>query len=146
MHCPQHNKLSIYLDRAMASQERDQFALHLQNCPLCQHQLEALTALQGHLRDLPSPVLGFDLAARLQDRFRAGTMQRRPARSSWFAWGPGGLAVTASLASGIWLGALLTAGGVASAPPVAMLQVFDPVPPGGLCAAAELCRLSKGMQ
>ena len=25
-----------------------------------------------------------------------------------------------------------------------MVRVFDPVPPGGLCAAAELCRLSKG--
>ena len=24
-------------------------------------------------------------------------------------------------------------------------KVFDPVPPGGLCAAVEICRLSKGM-
>lgn len=147
MHCPQHSKLSAYLDRAMADRERTQFSAHLQNCPLCRHQLEELTALQRNLRDLPSPVLGFDLAARLQDRIRSGGAQRRPARSFWFAWWPTGLAVAASLACGVWLGALLTgATVVAGAPPAAMVRVFDPVPPGGLCAATELCRPSKGMQ
>lgn len=146
MHCPQHHKLSAYLDSAMAARERARFAIHLQNCPLCRHQLEALAALRQDLRDLPAPVLGFDLAARLQDRIRSGAVQRRPARSFWFAWGPAGLAAAASLACGVWLGALLTGGTAASAPPAALVRVFDPVPPGGLCAATELCRLSKGMQ
>ncbi|MGV8894075.1 MAG: anti-sigma factor family protein [Burkholderiaceae bacterium] len=146
MDCPQHNKLSNYLDHVMSAQEHARFTVHLQSCQLCQHQLEALTALQRNLRDLPSPVLGFDLAARLQDRIRSSAVQRQPARSFWFAWAPGGLAATASLACGIWLGALLTGGTVATAPPAAMVRVFDPVPPGGLCAAPELCRLSRGMQ
>jgi anti-sigma factor RsiW len=146
MHCPQHNKLSSYLDLAMADQERVRFAAHLQNCALCQRQLEALTALQRNLRDLPSPVLGFDLSARLQDSMRRGSMRRWPARSFWPAWGSTGLATAASLACGVWLGALLTGATAAGAPPAAMVRVFDPVPPGGLCAATELCRLSKGMQ
>lgn len=146
MHCPQQNTISAYLDCAMRPRERAQFAVHLENCPLCKHQLEAVAALQSNLRDLPSPVLGFDLAARLQDRIRSGVAQRRPARSFWPSWGAPGLAATASLACGIWLGVLLTAGPVASTPPVALTRVFDPVPPGGLCAAAELCRLSRGMQ
>lgn len=146
MDCPQHNTLSAYLDSAMTPRERARFAVHLQNCPLCRHQLEALAALQQDLRDLPSPALGFDLAARLQDRIRSGAVQRRPARSFWFAWGPAGLAATAALAGGVWLGVLLTGGTAASAAPAALVRVFDPVPPGGLCAATELCRLSKGMQ
>lgn len=146
MPCPQHYKISVYLDHAMAAQERTQFAMHVETCPLCRHQLESVAALQTNLRDLPSPVLGFDLAARLQDRIRSSAVQRQPARSFWFAWAPGGLAAAASLACGVWLGALLTGGTVASAPPAAMVRVFDPVPPGGLCAATELCRLSRGMQ
>lgn len=146
MHCPQQSTLSAYLDCALPPGERAQFAAHLENCPLCRHQLEAVAALQQNLRNLPSPVLGFDLGARLQDRIRSEAVQRRPARAFWPSWGVPGLAATASLACGIWLGVLLTAGPVASAPPVAMTRVFDPVPPGGLCAAAELCRLSRGMQ
>lgn len=146
MHCPQHDKISAYLDQAMAARESAQFTQHLENCPLCRHQLGELTALQKNLRDLPSPVLGFDLAARLQDRIRSGAVPRPPVRSFWPAWGVPGLAATASLACGVWLGVLLTGGTAASAPPAAMVRVFDPVPPGGLCAATELCRPSKGMQ
>ncbi|NMM29163.1 MAG: zf-HC2 domain-containing protein [Glaciimonas sp.] len=145
MHCPQHNKLSTYLDHAMVPQEHAPFTIHLQSCPLCQFQLATLAALQQNLRDLPSPVLGFDLAARMQDSLRSRTVQRQPTRPFWFAWGPTGLAAAAALTCGVWLGALLTGGTVASAPPAAMVRVFDPVPPGGLCAAPELCRLSRGM-
>ena len=50
-----------------------------------------------------------------------------------------------ALASGVWLGGLLLGGAGAATQPAAMVRVFDPVPPGGLCAAAELCRLTKGM-
>ena len=146
MHCPKHNIVSLYLDLSMTDQERGRFALHLQNCPICQHQLEALTGLQQDLRDLPSPVLGFDLAARLQDKIRNETVPRRPARSFWFGWAATGLTTAASLACGVWLGALLTDATVASTSPVTVARVFDPVPPGGLCAAAELCRLSKEIQ
>ena len=58
---------------------------------------------------------------------------------------PTGLAASAALVSGVWLGGVLLGGTTtAIATRVTMVRVFDPVPPGGLCAAAELCRLSKG--
>lgn len=147
MTCLTHDDLSAYADNMMMHGERERLAGHLPGCPVCRRRLDALNALRQSLRELPSPVLGFDLAARLEDRLRARPVRRRPpARSFWPDWGsPAGLAV-AALASGVWLGGLLIGGGAVSAPPAAMARVFDPVPPGGLCAAAELCRLSKGMQ
>ncbi|TFI47972.1 zf-HC2 domain-containing protein, partial [Diaphorobacter sp. DS2] len=43
-----------------------------------------------------------------------------------------------------WLGGLLLGTGAAlPAASPAMARVFDPVPPGGLCAAAEICRLPR---
>ena len=78
--------------------------------------------------------------------------QLRPAPQSprarprfWTGWVPAGLGTGLALASGVWLGSLLVGGGGASAPGASMVRVFDPVPPGGLCAAAEICRLSKAM-
>ena len=61
-----------------------------------------------------------------------------------------GLGAGVALGAGVWLGAMLLgtapaaiqAGAPASA---AMVRVFDPVPPGGLCAATERCRVTKGM-
>ena len=48
---------------------------------------------------------------------------------------------------GVAAGNVLILGGgtVGTAVPAPMVRVFDPVPPGGLCAAAELCRPTKGM-
>ena len=45
----------------------------------------------------------------------------------------------------LWLGGLLLGGGAATVPSAALVRVFDPVPPGGLCAAAEICRMQRGM-
>lgn len=156
MTCPRHAELSAYADQAMKPGERGRFARHLQTCPICQRQLEDLQALRQNLRALPSPTLGFDLACRLEGRLvsRPGVRpQRPPQRRPWPAlwggsgWMPTGLAAGLALVSGVWLGGLLlgqTSAAVATG--VNMVRVFDPVPPGGLCAAAELCRLSKGMQ
>ena len=57
---------------------------------------------------------------------------------------------TLSIGSGIYLSdgvvnLALLSGTVGTAVPAPMVRVFDPVPPGGLCAAAELCRPTKGM-
>ena len=145
MSCPKHFEVSAYLDNMMAPAERGQFMSHLQSCPVCQERLDALAALQSQLRELPSPSLGFDLAARFDEQMRMAPVRRRAPRTSWLSWGPTGVAVALSIASGIWLGGLLM-GGAAVAPSTAVARVFDPVPPGGLCAAAELCRLPKGMQ
>lgn len=51
----------------------------------------------------------------------------------------------AALAMGVGLGALPPPSGSPSDHGVrtASLRVFDPVPPGGLCAAAGLCNTSK---
>lgn len=147
MTCPKHDELSVYVDNMMQPGERERFAAHLPNCPICRQRLDALVALRRSLHALPSPVLGFDLAARLADRLRATPVRPKPVRSFWTVWAPGGLSSAIALASGVWLGSLLVGGGIASAPlATTTMRVFDPVPPGGLCAAAELCRLSKGMQ
>ena len=97
---------------------------------------------------LPSPALGFDLAAQLQDRLAQDLAQRptRSRRTGWnlLGWMPTGLAAGAALVSGVWLGGLLLGTGAAlPAASPAMARVFDPVPPGGLCAAAEICRLPR---
>ena len=149
MTCPRHDELSAYTDQAMKPGERARFQQHLQTCTLCQQQLADLQAMRQSLRALPSPALGFDLASRLEGRLQRPPQRRRgPWRALWGASGlmPTGLAAGVALVSGVWLGGLLLVGGTSAAVPSAtMVRVFDPVPPGGLCAAAELCRLSKGM-
>ena len=152
MTCPRHDELSAFADQAMKPGERTRFERHLQTCPICHQQLEDLQALRQSLRALPSPALGFDLASRLEGRL-GGRPQRLPRRRPWPAswggsgWMPTGLAGGVALVAGVWLGGLLLGGtSTTVATRVSMVRVFDPVPPGGLCAAAELCRLSKGMR
>ena len=147
MTCPPNEALSAYADRMLAPREQARLELHLQGCRACQHRLDELLSLQHALRALPSPVLGFDLAARLEDRLRPRPQRSQPRRwlGGWGGWVPAGLAAGMALASGVWMGGLLLGGGAASTRPATMARVFDPVPPGGLCAAAELCRLTKGM-
>lgn len=149
MTCPRHDELSAYADQALAPRKHARFEQHLQGCPVCQQQLVALQALRHDLHALPSPTLGFDLASRLEGRLQRPPRRRqRPWPALWGGpgWIPAGLAAGLALVSGVWLGGLLLAGGsAATVPRAAMVRVFDPVPPGGLCAAAELCRLSKGM-
>ncbi len=158
MTCPRHADLSAYADDMMKPAERARFSQHLAGCAACQRRLDAITALGQSLRAMPSPQLGLDLAAQwndrlngsLDDRLRAPPQGSRPVRprsagSGWLGWMPAGLAGGLALASGIWLGGLLLGGGATTVPSAGLVRVFDPVPPGGLCAAAELCRLSKGM-
>ena len=149
MTCPRHDELSAYTDQAMKPGERARFQQHLQTCTLCQQQLADLQALRQKLRALPSPTLGFDLASRLEDRLRRPPAQRQHRWSALWGgggWMPTGLTAGLALVSGVWLGGLLLGGGTtAVARPVTIARVFDPVPPGGLCAAVEICRLSKGM-
>lgn len=148
MTCPRHDDLSAYMDDMLTPGERELLAGHVSTCPLCRGRLDQLSVLRQSLRELPSPALGFDLAARLEERLRAAPARRRPVfpfLAGWSNWAPGGLSAVVALASGVWLGGLLI-GGAGSAPPAAItMRVFDPVPPGGLCAAPELCRVAKGL-
>ncbi|ODS78221.1 MAG: anti-sigma factor [Acidovorax sp. SCN 65-28] len=149
MPCPRHASLSAYADQAMQPRARARFERHLHACPICQQHLDELHALTRGLRAMPSPTLNFDLAAQLADRLpRTPRRNRRAWPALWqpSAWLPTGVAAGLALLSGVWMGGLLLGGGtVGTAVPAPMVRVFDPVPPGGLCAAAELCRPTKGM-
>lgn len=143
MSCPSFDELSAYADGEIDAGECARFRRHIGACPLCQAELGSLRAMGRELRALPAPTLGFDLAAQMDDRLRPVPPPRRPA--TWPSWRPAGLTL-AALAVGVWLGGSLAGGAVAAAPPLRVVRAFDPVPPGGLCAAAELCRPLKGMQ
>jgi anti-sigma factor RsiW len=146
MTCPRTEELSAFADRALSAREQTELRQHLHVCPVCRHELDALRTLTQELRALPSPDLGFDLAAQLQDRLPRPRPQ--PRRTGWKLadWMPAGLAAGAALVSGVWLGGLLLGtGATAAAPGSTLARVFDPSPPGGLCAAAEICRLPRGL-
>lgn len=148
MSCPNDLEVSAYIDDMLESAERGRFLHHLGTCPVCKERVSAMQSLRSDLQALPMPVLGFDLAAQMEERTRSSRPLRRPApdsRRGWFGWSAAGFAVALSLASGVWLGSLLI-GSAAVTPVAGAARVFDPVPPGGLCAAAELCRVSRGMQ
>jgi len=149
MNCPPFEELSAYADQMLAPGVQQRLASHVQNCARCQAQLQSLRDLQLQLHALPHPYpyLGFDLGARLRDQLEAAGERKRAQRTpawGWSGWMPAGLAV-AAMASGVWLGVLLVGGSVVGTTPTGVVRVFDPVPPGGLCAAAELCRATKGM-
>lgn len=146
MKCPTDEEISAYADDMLPPAAHRRLAAHLPACPLCRQRLEAFGALRQALRQLPSPSLGFDLAARLQPRFGARPAPARRRRPNWATWGAPGLAAALSIASGVWLGSLMLGAGQAALPASGIARVFDPVPPGGLCAAAELCRGSNGMR
>ena len=148
MTCPRTEDLSALADQALPARRQAALQQHLQDCPACRRQFEAMQALRSALHALPSPTLGFDLAAQLQDRLP----RRAPRRTGWrlLGWMPTGLAAGAALVSGLWLGGLLLGTGAAiptaiPATSPAVARVFDPVPPGGLCAATEICRLSRAL-
>ncbi|HJV84807.1 MAG TPA: zf-HC2 domain-containing protein [Noviherbaspirillum sp.] len=145
MNCPEHEEVSAYIDGMLPPSEREQFVAHTRACPICLARIDELLALRRDLRELPSPTLGFDLAARLGPQLRRPPA-RRPMRAFWIDWGAPGLAAALSLAVGAWLGGMLLSGGAMLAPSATMARVFDPVPPGGLCAAAELCGTPKGLK
>ncbi|MBI2751509.1 MAG: zf-HC2 domain-containing protein [Burkholderiales bacterium] len=148
MNCPPFEELSAYADQMLASAAQQRLASHVQTCAHCQAQLQSLRDLQLQLHALPQPHLGFDLGERRRDQLQtAGEQRKRAPRLpawGWAGWMPAGLAA-AAMVSGVWLGALLVGGGMVGTVPVGAVRVFDPVPPGGLCAAAELCRATKGM-
>ena len=144
MTCPRTEDLSAFADRELSAREHAELEQHLLTCPVCRTQLDAFRALSHDLAALPSPTLGFDLAAQLQQRLPQ--RQDRPRRARWspLGWMPTGLAAGTALVSGVWMGGLLLgAGATATAPDPTMTRVFGPLPPGSLCAAAELCRLTK---
>lgn len=145
MPCPRTVLLSACLDPGWSGRRRALIDAHVRTCPLCAVELDALRALSADLHALPSPVLAQDFS----HRYTAPPSVRRRGwwrlGEHWGAWMPVGLTTAASLLVGVGLADLSWAPTVSSPPTImAMrLDLFNPVPPGGLCAAAELCRTPK---
>ena len=146
MTCPRTEDLSAFADRELSAREHAELEQHLRTCPACRVQLDAFRALSHDLAALPSPTLGFDLAAQMHHHLPQPRARTWRTRWSPLSWMPTGLAAGMALVSGVWMGGLLLgAGATATAADPTMTRVFGPLPPGSLCAAAELCRLSKAL-
>lgn len=146
MPCPRTVLLSACLDPEWTGPRRTLMTAHIRICPVCAAELEALRGLSAELHALPSPVLEQDFSREYATKpavRRRGWLSR--VGQGWRAWAPLGLTATASLLAGVGLADLSWAPVVATQPVVAdmRLDLFSPVPPGGLCAAAELCGTSK---
>lgn len=154
MPCPRTEDLSLWIDQVLPPPDSSRLQDHLQTCAVCAQQLQALRVLRAELQALPSATLDAQFAARLQERLRprSAPASRAP-RSPWRLWSgyglhwlPTGLSATAAWACGVWLGVALLGGGTLTTRPASgVVRVFDPMPPGGLCAAAELCRPTKAL-
>ncbi|WP_298014616.1 hypothetical protein [uncultured Castellaniella sp.] len=146
MPCPRTLLLSACLDPECAGPRRSLILAHVRSCPICAAELDALRCLSDDLRALPDPE-GAPEAFRAwrmrPDAGRRDPSRRRSWRQGAFWWMrlPAGLAVAASLAAGVGLAnwSLPAAGSARSVAAAARLDVFDAVPPGGLCAAGGLC-------
>lgn len=150
MPCPRTLLLSACLDPECAGRRRSLILAHVRSCPICAAELDALRSLSDDLRALPDPGGAPDASRGWQMPPAAG--QRRPSRdrswwngSAWWMRLPAGLAVAASLAAGVGLAnwSLPMAGPGRSLAAAARLDTFDPVPPGGLCAAGGLCGITQ---
>ncbi|WP_323018639.1 zf-HC2 domain-containing protein [Castellaniella sp.] len=146
MPCPRTALLSACLDPEWIGARRELMTAHVQRCPICAAELNVLRALSAELQALPSPALGQDFS---RPYAAAPSARRRvwPSRAwqRWRTWMPLGVTAAASLMAGVGL-ADLSWTPVAPSRPVAVemrLGLFSPVPPGGLCAAAELCGTPK---
>lgn len=158
MPCPRTEDLCALIDQALPHASATALHHHLQTCPVCAQQLQSLRSQRASLQALPSPVQDAQFGQRLQSRLPPRTQPRAPTtapiargrpRTRWAGlagWVPTGLGAGVALGAGVWLGAMLLGAAPAAGPSGAtMVRVFDPVPPGGLCAATELCRVTKGM-
>lgn len=136
-HCPRTIDLSAYLDEELSKRERLGLRRHLATCPQCGAMLATMRALQGELRALPDPALGFDLGAVVEGRLDVLPKSQPPLRPrSWWQLVPAGIGAAASLSFGLFMGLAVTAGPVGVvAPAVAEMAVFGAIAPGGLCAA-----------
>ncbi|MER1967910.1 zf-HC2 domain-containing protein [Castellaniella sp. GW247-6E4] len=140
MPCPRTVLLSAYMDHACTERRRALIGAHVLACPVCAAELSALRQLCGELRGLQDPPLDLGIARQYRPQPAA---PRLSAWRLWLGWSPAGLAIAAALAAGLGLGALPPAASPSgSVVWTASLRVFDPVPPGGLCAAG-LCNPPK---
>lgn len=133
-------QLSAYLDDELDAAAHRRLGAHLAVCPRCAARIADFAALSADFALLPPESPGFDLASVIEGRLAAapGSPRTTPRATGWHGLLPLGIGAAASLALGITLGVALPAGGAALNRPVA-LTVFDPFPPGSLCAGRDSC-------
>ena len=146
MHAPDLPELSAYLDGELDAVDRGRIAIHLANCSACAAHLTELQALSSGIRALPEEKLGFDLAGVIEGRLAAAPQMRAPRRRDWWTGLPVAVGAAASIAAGVFMGSALVTGGVATAPRMAALHVFDTMPPGSLCIGLESCYAKGGVK
>lgn len=146
-HAPDLPALSAYLDGELDVEERQRVAAHLARCPGCAAHLAQLETLAAAFRTLPEEKLGFDLAGVIEGRLAAAP-RRTPAPRRHDRWLdlPLALGAAASIAAGVFMGSALVAGGAATAPRMAVMRVFDTMPPGNLCIGSESCYLKESVK
>jgi anti-sigma factor RsiW len=141
--CPRTEQLSALIDGEVTGAARSEITAHAGTCPLCGAMLRDLGELRGALRPLAAARAGVDLAPLIEQRLAARERRGRAARgrSWWRGWQvlPSGLAAAGVLATGVYLGALLTGAAGATVMRPAAMAMFDAVPPGGLCVGMSSC-------
>ena len=79
------DRLSEFLDRLLAEEERENVAAHLASCPACGARFQSLENLRVMLRRLPDAPLSAALAMKLRV-LASHERQRRLSRASFGAW------------------------------------------------------------
>ncbi|MBL8488795.1 MAG: zf-HC2 domain-containing protein [Rhodocyclaceae bacterium] len=137
---PSDEQLSAYQDDELDAAAHRRLGAHLAACPRCTARIADFAALSADFALLPPESPGVDLAGVIEGRLTAapGRPRTTPRAPGWYGLLPLGIGAAASLALGIALGVALPTGGAALHRPVA-LTVFDPFPPGSLCAGRDAC-------
>lgn len=137
--CPRIDEISALIDGGLTGRAREEIERHAAACPACGAALLDFEAMRSRLQVLRDARCEADIAALIEQRLPPRAPVRRRERRWDYAWQlvPRGLAAAGVLAAGVYLG-LLLAGGTAVMRPAA-LMVFDPLPPGTLCAGQPWC-------
>lgn len=137
--CPRAEALSALVDGELSAGEREQIAAHTIACPVCAAMLTRFVELRSAFSGIADADPGVDIAALVapQLRPRQSARERRPRRRSSWQLAPLGAAAVGVLATGIYLGMLLTGGAAVVAADPSPMSVFDAIPPGGLCLGAS---------
>ncbi|MCC6534194.1 MAG: zf-HC2 domain-containing protein [Burkholderiales bacterium] len=147
--CARAADVSAYVDGELAGDALAEFERHLAACATCAALASRLQQLATDFRMLPEPQLGFDLAALIDERLaREQSRAKTPRAPRWQPWRilPQALAGLASAGAGVMMGVLVIGAPAGAIGQPALMAVFDPIPPGGVCLATPACPAAGPMQ